>query len=201
MESISIEFIIIFKKTPTMMEALQLNTPKILDRKTFNEIYDTYYQDLLRKFVFLIGSQERAEDIIQEVFLKIWKQRRQIDFSLSLRSYMMRIGHNLIMDYYRHHRVEKKFEARYKRQNNINYIDVDELFHEDQMSRLENVVNKLPPKRRLIFKLCKFEDKSYKEVSELLNVSQSTICDHIVKAKRFIKSELGFKGHYYRGRA
>ncbi len=186
-----------------MMEALQLNTRKILDRKTFNEIYSTYYQDLMKRFMFLIGSRERAEDIIQEVFLKVWQQRQQVNFELSLRAYMMRIGHNLIMDYYRHHKVEKQFESRYNKQKRRSFIDEDALFNEDKMSRIEEIVNKLPPKRKLIFQLCKFEEKSYKEVSELLNISEHTICDHIVKSKRFIKSELGLmKGNrIYNGRS
>ena len=64
------------------------------------------------------------------------------------------------------------------------------MFLEDKLCRLEVIIGKLPPKRKRIFELCKFEQKSYEEVSEILNVSPSTISDHIVKAHQFIKTEL-----------
>ena len=70
------------------------------------------------------------------------------------------------------------------------YTDDDKIFLEDCLLKLEDVIDKLPPKRKQVFELCKFKQKSYEEAGEILNVSPSTISDHIVKANQFIRSEL-----------
>lgn len=183
------------------MEALREKNSPAMDRGKFKEIYEQYHQILLQRFTLLIGSGEKAKDILQEVFMKVWIQRAKIDTELSLKAYMYRIGYNLIMDHYRHDKVKRVYLLRTKSRNRRSFINEEEIFQEKRDSELEQIINLLPPKRRQIFKLCKIEELSYKEVSTLLDVSQSTISDHIVKAKRFIKSEWHQRNKYSYGNA
>ncbi|WP_454879556.1 RNA polymerase sigma factor [Sphingobacterium detergens] len=160
----------------------------VLDHDTFNLVYTTYQGALYKKFMFLLNFQETAEDILQDVFLKTWQLRDTIKTEKSLKSYLFQIGRNLIMDHYRRQKREQGFTLTYR--NFINVVDqIDEecIFHEDKFSKLEGIINKLPPRRKQVFELCKFERRSYEEVSELLHISPSTISDHIVKAIQFIK--------------
>ena len=73
----------------------------------------------------------------------------------------------------------------------VNYMALEEFVANDEKSvLLQNAINKLPPQRQQVFRLCKLEGKSYKEVSELLGISLSTISDHIVKATKSIRNDL-----------
>lgn len=163
-----------------------------LDRKTFNALYYSYRQVLFKRFLLLLDSREAVEDIIQEVFMKVWlkRERIRIDGS-SLRGYMFQIGHNLIVDYYRDLDRKRKVVAV---QTLISEPDLqmkeNKSFQDEKLAQIREVIDQLPPKRKKVFELCKFENRSYEEVSAMLGISVSTISDHIVKAKRFIRSEL-----------
>lgn len=159
-----------------------------LNHDTFNAIYTNYQGTLYKKFLFLLDFQEIAEDILQDVFLKTWQLRHVIRTEESLKSYMFRIGRNLIMDHYRRQKREQGFALLYAASaSSVEQIDEECIFREDKFSKLERIINRLPPKRKQVFKMCKLEKRSYEEVSEILCISTSTISDHIVKATQFIK--------------
>ena len=159
-----------------------------LDHDTFKSIYETCQRAMYKKFLFLLGFPETAEDILQEVFLKTWQLRESISTEKSLKGYMSRIGHNLIMDHYRKQKREQGIVSLYADFNySIDQIDEECMFCEDKFSKLEGIINKLPPRRKQVFEMCKLERRSYEEVSELLCITPSTISDHIVKATQFIK--------------
>jgi len=74
-------------------------------------------------------------------------------------------------------------------------IDED-VINKESSAILYHAIEQLPPKRKLIFRLCKVEGKSYEEVGLQLGISPSTISDHIVKANLFIKDQIIKQGHY-----
>ncbi|MGC4233708.1 MAG: sigma-70 family RNA polymerase sigma factor [Niabella sp.] len=163
-----------------------------LDNESFCKLYKEYQQVLFKKLLLLLDAHEVVKDIVQEVFMKIWVRRKCFKADASLKTYMYRIGHNMIVDYYRSLGRKQRFAFI---SFSISHADDDKIFLEDCLLKLEDVIDKLPPKRKQVFELCKFKQKSYEEAGEILNVSPSTISDHIVKANQFIKSEL-FKQVY-----
>src|SRR5699024_12515688 len=122
---------------------------------------------------------------------KVWLKREQIRMDGSLKAYMFKIGQNMIVDYYRNQNRQRRMAS-----VQLLFLESDsqkeesKLEKEERIIQMRKVINKLHPKRKKVFELCKFEEKSYEEVSMLLNISLSTISDHIVKAKSFIKTEL-----------
>lgn len=174
------------------MTLLKTTVYNELDKESFCKLYKDYQQVLFKKLLLLLDYHEVVKDIVQEVFMKIWVRRKYIKADASLKTYMYKIGHNMIVDYYRSLGRKQRFSFI---TFSDNHTDDDKMFVEDCLLKLEGVINKLPPKRKRVFELCKFEQKSYEEAGEILKVSPSTISDHIVKAKQFIKSEL-FKQVY-----
>lgn len=173
------------------MDKTTTNRHATLSKRDFCKLYTLHKEFLFNTLMSMGGSQELVEDIIQEVFLRLWLLREKIKPNKSIRSYMFKIGRNLILDYFRKNNNERYFETVYTLWFETAYlINLDEIFEEDRTSKIRSVVNKLPPKRRKVYELCKFEEKSYTEVSELMCISLSTISDHVVKANRFIKAEL-----------
>ena len=161
------------------------------DQVAFEELYHLYSSRLLGYLIKLIKSEGHAAELLQEVFIKIWKNRSTIDTGQSFRSYLFRIAENTVYDFFRKVARERKLQAELINMHKEIYSHVEEdCFNKENQQFLQNVIDTLPPRRRQIFKLIKMEDYSYEEVSELLNISTSTISDHIVKANKFVQERL-----------
>ena len=161
------------------------------DELAFEKIYRLYSPRLYGKLLKLLKSVPQTEEILQDVFLKIWEYRASIDPEKSFRAFLFKIAENKAYDFFRKAARDKKFEAELIALSTVNYMALEEFVADDEKSvLLENAINKLPPQRQQVFRLCKLEGKSYKEVSELLGISLSTISDHIVKATKSIRDHL-----------
>jgi len=162
------------------------------DELAFEKIYRLYSPKLYGKLLRLLKSVPQTEEILQDVFLKIWEYRSFIDPEKSFNAFLFKIAENKAYDFFRKAARDKKLEAELIALSTINYIALEEFVADNEkLVLLENAISKLPPQRQQVFRLCKLEGKSYKEVSELLGISLSTISDHIVKATKSIREHLG----------
>ncbi len=161
------------------------------DKTAFEKIYHLYSGRLLGFLLKLVKSEEHSTELLQEIFIKIWNSREAIDPERSFRSYIFRVAENTTYDFFRKVAREKKLYAELMKINEDFYSHVEEaFFSKENQEYLQNVINTLPPKRRQVFRLIKMEDYSYEEVSVLLNISTSTISDHIVKANKFVEQRM-----------
>jgi RNA polymerase sigma-70 factor (ECF subfamily) len=120
--------------------------------------------------------------------MKIWNNRENIDINKSFRSYLFKIAENKVYDFFRKAARDKKKEAQLITIASSEYPPIEELLLTDEKAAiLQKAIGSLPPQRQQVFRLCKLENKSYREVSELLGISVSTISDHIVKATKAIR--------------
>ena len=161
------------------------------DEAAFEKIYRLYSPRLYGSLLKLLKSVAQTEEILQDVFLKVWEYRASIDPEKSFRAFLFKIAENKAYDFFRKASRDKKMEAELIALSTVNYMALEEFVANDEKSvLLQNAINKLPPQRQQVFRLCKLEGKSYKEVSELLGISLSTISDHIVKATKSIRNDL-----------
>lgn len=161
------------------------------DKDAFETIYQLYSPRLLGFLIKLVKSEEHATELLQEIFIKIWKSRDMINPEKSFRSYLFRVAENTVYDFFRKVTREKKLMTDLMKINEEAYSHIEEAcFSKENQQFLQNVIDTLPPKRRQVFRLIKMEDYSYEEVSVLLNISTSTISDHIVKANKFMQERL-----------
>ena len=152
------------------------------NEQAFEKIYKLYSARLYGNLLKLVKSEAEAQEILQDVFLKIWENRQSIDMEKSFRSYLFKIAENKVYDFFRKVARDKKRAAQLIALATNEYVPVGELLQSDEKTAmLEKAIDALPPQRQQVFKLCKLEGRSYKEVSELLGISVSTISDHIVK--------------------
>ena len=158
------------------------------NEQAFEKIYQLYSTRLYGNLLKLVKSEAEAQEILQDVFLKIWENRQSIDIEKSFRSYLFKIAENKVVDFFRKAARDKKRESRLILLATYKYLPVEDLLQSDERSViLQKAIDSLPPQRQQVFRLCKLEGKSYKQVSELLNISVSTISDHIVKATKSIR--------------
>ena len=161
------------------------------DEGAFETIYGLYSQRLFGRLLKLVKTEAQAQEILQDVFIKLWQYRHSLDAEKSFRSFLFRIAENKVYDFFRKAARDKLMEANLISLSTTNYIDIEEYTRvEENLRLLYKAIESLPPQRQQVFRLCKLEGRSYKEVSELLSISLSTISDHIVKATKAIKEYL-----------
>src|SRR5690606_29445991 len=118
-------------------------------------------------------------------------RREQVDPELSIKSYLFRIGENLIRDTFRKAAKDRVMQQHLLAAVSETYSHVEEsLISSETRAELYHAIDLLPPKRREVFILCKMESRSYEEVSKLLNISTGTVNDHIRKANSFLRKYL-----------
>jgi len=187
-ESISKTVYILYTITSNEKDLVMLL--KESNQAAFEKLHFLYSKRLLGHIIKLVKSETIASEIFQDVFVKIWSNRQNIDTSQSFRSYLFRIAENKVFDFFRKAARDKKLQETLIKYACKEYSHVEESFcikENEQM--LHDVINLLPPRRRQIFQLIKIEERSYDEVSRLLSISTSTISDHIVKATKFIREQ------------
>ncbi|HEY0770549.1 MAG TPA: RNA polymerase sigma-70 factor [Sphingobacteriaceae bacterium] len=157
--------------------------------KAFDYFYQKYSLQIYRKIYKMTRVPAMSEELLQDVFVRIWDKRHLIDPDKPFKSYLYQIAQNIIYDFYRKVAREERLK------NEIKAIfDEAENFTEDGINLkdtkqiLSHAIENLPPQQKLVFTLCKIEGKTYDEVSTSLGISNSTINGHIVKATKSIKS-------------
>lgn len=154
----------------------------------FEKIYNLYSSRLFGNIYRMVKSESTTEEILQDVFLKIWHNRASIDPEKSFRSYIFRIAENNVYDFFRKAARDKKMQARLFAAATEEYEHIEEMIYKKENALLLNrAIDSLSTQRQQVFRLIKLEDKSYDEVSRLLSISVSTISDHIVKANKAIR--------------
>lgn len=181
-----------------MMPVPDVHTEKALlialknsDQAAFEQLYHRYKRPIYYNLHKLVHLREVAEELTQDTFLKVWQQRRILDVEKSFQAFLRRIAGNLAVDFYRRAAQDKKL-----REHLLNFATEHYDPVEIHMNLRENhtaihvAMEKLPPRRREVFALCKLEGKSYAEAAQLLGISAGTVNDHIVKATKFLREEL-----------
>lgn len=160
------------------------------DERAFEQLYKNYSQKIYRNLRRLTKDESLSEELLQEVFVKIWEKRDKLDPEKSVLSFLYRVSGNLVVDFYRKsNRDRKTMEGLLTVATEIIGGPIDEMISREDDSMLYKAISSLPPQRRKIFMLCKIEGRSYEEVGGLLGISPSTISDHIVKAMKAVRNK------------
>lgn len=156
----------------------------------FKNIYNAYSGRIYLNIRKMIKSEEDSTELLQEVFIKVWNKRELINPEQSFRSYLFMIAKNTVYNYLRKNTIEKHVHDYVSLHTVQIYSHVEEQLVEKQEEQwLSHIIEQLPPQRKIIYKMCKLEGKTYAEVGNMLSISTSTINDHIVKATKFIKEK------------
>lgn len=157
----------------------------------FEAIYDLYKRPLAAKLLKLLKSHEQVAETMQDLFLKLWENRANIDPEKPLKGYLFRISENLVYDFFRKAANDSKMKTQLLRYADNAYDNIEKLLYEkENKDLLYSILDQLPPQRKKVFMLSKLEEKSYREISEALGISTAAVNDHITKANTFLKKYL-----------
>jgi RNA polymerase sigma-70 factor (ECF subfamily) len=158
------------------------------DVDAFDFLYLKYHKPLYSYILRFLKIPELAEDVLQEVFLKIWDVRHRINPDLSFNAYLYRISRNLVFKQLKKIASDDELltQVTYELKRNVEDADVRLLWSEYE-KMLQDAIGQLPPQRQKIFKLCRQEGKSYEEVASELHISRNTVKEHMVLGTKFLK--------------
>ncbi len=156
----------------------------------FNQLFYAYSSKLYHFAYGYLKSKEDAEEMVQEIFSKIWDKRSDIKEEYQFRSYLFSIAFNYIKKYFRAKALVNKYiEFATLHRDTTEKIE-DDVNYNSLKFRVDSLVDKMPEKRKTVFVKSRFEGKNSKEISEEMNISQSTVENHLNQALKFLREHL-----------
>jgi len=161
------------------------------DLSAFSTLYDRYWKALLAKAYARLKSKEDAEEVVQELFISIWHRRQKIELVYSFKTYLFAALRYQILSFIAKQQYRKDEISIDGADNSALWLQDDE-FHSIEMKELQSkinlIVDQLPEKCRIIFKMSRNEGMSAKNIASALNISHRTVETQISKAIRVLKN-------------
>ena len=159
------------------------------DEAAFSELYVRYKDKLYYFCLHLLKSKEEANDIVQEIFIRIWESRNFINPDLSFSSFLYTMARNRILNYFRDIDIDEKVKEILATQKVTEEEAIDsKIIYTEYQVILQKAISQLPPQRRKIFNMSRIESMSHKEIAAELGISVNTVQEHISEALKFIKA-------------
>jgi len=173
------------------MEALDRIIMKVAegDSTAFTKLYNHYKEPGIRFSMAIVKDEEEAENMLHEVFIKIWNRREQINPELNFNSYIFTCLRNMAFDYLKKLERNQSLQHQYLQMmdnNQSSELDAEEA----KIVLLRNAMNSLPAKRKMILKLNVEDGKSYQEIAEMMRISKNTVKNQLVKAKQYLRGSV-----------
>ena len=161
------------------------------EKLAFKQLYELYAPRIYHFSKSYLKNESDSEELVQNVFLKVWEKRDILDTSQNIKAFVFKIAVNTIYDFIRRKNIEHAF-ADYARLN----FKTDENFtwhtviYDDMLQKLQDVVALLPEQQQKVFQLSKLEDLSNEEIANRLQLSKRTVENHLYRALSFLKKHL-----------
>ena len=138
-----------------------------------------------------LKNEFEAEELLQEVFLKLWEVRSSLDSSRNLKSFLFKICTNLIYDFIRRKNIEQVY-LDYSEKNNPSSGDNTwhEVIYNDMLNNLQQLIAAMPEQRQRIFRMSKEDGLSNEEIADRLNLSKRTVENQLYRAVSFLKDKI-----------
>ena len=174
----------------TINEKAILQQLKAGNQQAFDELFRQYYRYLVIVAFRYLKDDHQAKDMVQEVFMDLWKRREVIQIEQSIKAYLRRAVVNKCLS-----ALKKNQRTSLQETPDINISlhqdKVDQIYEYKELeSVLADAIQSLPERCQLIFKMSRHENLSHKEIAEKLNISTKTIENQMTKALKVIRAAL-----------
>ena len=162
------------------------------DMLAFDQIYELYSHKLF-SFVFrILKDGAEADDVVQEVFVKIWESREKLGDYKLLNSYIFTIAYNNSIDLIRKKINNNKYLEHLRISASINFTPsiVSQIEYNELNKEVEKLIENLPERQKQVYLLHREEGLTYPEIAERLGISKNTVENHMVKALKYLRHNL-----------
>jgi RNA polymerase sigma-70 factor (family 1) len=165
------------------------------DEQAFGALYHKYHQKLFYFVLNFTQSQQAAEDALQEVFVKIWSERKQLPSITNFNAWIFRITKNHVLNGLRRMARETLILAEIARDMNPGTEDTYAILsYKDVHAVLKAGMDELPPQQKLVMELSRNEGMKYEDIGTRLNISSLTVKKHAAQALQYLREKI--RRHY-----
>lgn len=160
------------------------------DKQEFEKLFRSSYVSLVRYAKRILKDHDTAEEIVQDLFFKLWQDRGQLTIESSLNGYLFRAVHNRSLHFIEHQKVIDRHAGEIAASADQTAESVTEaIYYSELQSKVAKVLEQLPERCSVIFRMSRFEGLKYNEIAEKLSVSLKTVEANMGKAlKEFRKA-------------
>ncbi|HQQ96681.1 MAG TPA: RNA polymerase sigma-70 factor [Cyclobacteriaceae bacterium] len=168
------------------MSALRNNQESALEM-----LFRTYYTSLCRYAYTFLHDKDEAEEVVQQTFLGVWDRRHGLTIQTSIKAYLYTMVRNGCLNVIKHERVRQVHEVYAKAQGEpVSSPPSDTMLATELEARICESMKSLPEQCRIVFQLSRFEQLSYAEIADQLNISVKTVENQIGKALKIMRIQL-----------
>lgn len=156
----------------------------------FEQVFKTHFKGLHAYACTILKDEVMAEEMVQNVFFKLWEKKEQITVQQSVSAYLYKAVYHECLNYIKHTKVRAAHKSYTLHHNSEADNAGDSATLRELESKLDNAIKKLPEQCRTIFQLSRFEELKYKEIAETLGIAVKTVENQMGKALRILRQEL-----------
>ena len=157
----------------------------------FEDVFKTHFKELHAYAFSLVRDWDRAEEIVQGMFLKLWEKQSVPSITSSAKSYLYKAVYNESLNFLRSKKVHLRYQTltayamKSETSDTAGKVKLNEM-----QQKLHHALNKLPERCRAVFHLSRFEELKYKEIASQLDISIKTVETQMVKALKILRHEM-----------
>jgi RNA polymerase sigma-70 factor (ECF subfamily) len=161
------------------------------DEKVFEEVFKTHFKALHSYAYTILKDDVIAEEMVQNVFFKLWEKKEQLDVQTSLKAYLYKAVYHESLNYLKHQKVKSVHQAHAMHAtDHTSNLAEKKLMHGELENKLQMAMNDLPEQCRTIFQLSRFEELKYREIADTLGLSIKTVENQMGKALKILRLKL-----------
>jgi len=163
----------------------------VADKIDFETLFKVHYSKLCAYANLFLNDPDASEDVVQEVFFKVWKNRSELVINSTIKSYLFRAVRNGCMNVIDHITVREAYKLVNEEDiKSSEEVPIDMAIVSELEQRIRESIDHLPTERRKIFILSRFDGLKYKEIADQLNISVKTVENQMYQALRFLRENL-----------
>lgn len=162
------------------------------DEKTFELVFKEHFKNLHGYACAIVKDEDTGEEMVQQVFYRIWKDRSVLNVQTTLKAYLYRAVHNECLNHLKHDKVKAGYQmhAVHVMKREQGPSTDSKIAYGELQKKLQRAINELPEQCRTIFQLSRFEELKYKEIANLLGLSVKTVENQMGKALKLLRLKL-----------
>ncbi len=161
------------------------------DEAAFEQVFKTHYKNLHAYAFNILKDEDEAEEMVQQVFFKLWERSENLSFSGPVAAYLYRAVHNESLNFLKHQKVKAghQLHVAYSMKNKSE-TGQGKMMGKELENKFREALNELPEQCRTVFQLSRFEDMKYREIADKLDISVKTVENHMGKALKLLRTKL-----------
>ena len=161
------------------------------NEEAFTMLYHKYSEPIYYNVLKMVKDESIAEEIVQDIFTKIWQKKEMINIDVSFASYIYRMAQNSVIDSFRKIERNRTLLERFKKSATSDYLHVEEdvCFKESDLL-LQKAIDTLPPQQKKVYQLCVLEGCTYKDTAFRMEIGHHTVKEYLSKARLTVRAFL-----------